>query len=324
MLPLVIVNPTSAGGATRAHWPGMAADLRTHFGPYECVFTARGGDARAIAARETRAGRELIVACGGDGTINETVNGIVEAGAGTTELGVLPSGTGGDFRRTLGIPPQTAEAARALRNGRTRRIDVGRMTYGARGIGELETAASEALTRYFVNVVSFGMGGEVVRRVKDNSATKIHGETSRLFGGKVSFAVAALETTLTFAGVDLWIKIEDKNERRLRVANLSIANARYIGGGMKMAPQAALDDGLFDIVAVGDIGARKILANAYKLYRGSHLDIERVHHTRARSLIVRAVESEAKVTAEVDGELIGHTPARFDVLPLALRVRCPA
>ncbi|HEX9917563.1 MAG TPA: acylglycerol kinase family protein, partial [Pyrinomonadaceae bacterium] len=97
-LPLVIVNPASAGGATGRAWPRLASDLRAHFGAFNCTFTERAGDAAVIARREARAGRNLIIACGGDGTISEVANGILESGA-DAELGMLPSGTGGDFRR---------------------------------------------------------------------------------------------------------------------------------------------------------------------------------------------------------------------------------
>src|SRR5215218_4315045 len=131
-LPLVIVNPASAGGATGRAWASLASELRTHFGAFAVEFTGRGGDAAEIALRGARAGR-LVIACGGDGTISEVANGILRSGAGA-ELGVLPSGTGGDFRRTLGVPSRAADAARALREGETRALDAGRVTYAnARG-----------------------------------------------------------------------------------------------------------------------------------------------------------------------------------------------
>ena len=111
-LPLIIVNPASAGGATGDAWPGVASDVRRHFGPFEVAFTRAGGEAADIAERESRAGRRFVIACGGDGTVSEVANGILRAGAGA-ELGLLPSGTGGDFRRTIGIPARTADASRA-------------------------------------------------------------------------------------------------------------------------------------------------------------------------------------------------------------------
>src|SRR6266851_6282513 len=127
-LPLVIVNPASADGATRDAWPKIASDLRTHFGPFTVAFTEGISHGRGLAADAAKQGTRLIIACGGDGTISEVVNGILESNQ-ETELGVLTSGTGGDFRRTLRMPNNVAAAARALRNGRTRVIDAGRVTF---------------------------------------------------------------------------------------------------------------------------------------------------------------------------------------------------
>ncbi|MDX6290917.1 MAG: hypothetical protein QOH42_2716, partial [Blastocatellia bacterium] len=147
-LPLVIVNPASADGATREVWPKFASDLRTHFGPFTVVFTEGVGHGRGLAAEAAQQGAKLIIACGGDGTISEVANGILDANK-ETELGILPGGTGSDFRRSLHMPTNTAAAARALRDGRTRLIDVARVAFINDG-GERET-------RFFVNVASFGM-----------------------------------------------------------------------------------------------------------------------------------------------------------------------
>src|SRR6266404_1422877 len=127
-LPLVIVNPASADGATRDVWPKFASDLRTHFGPFTVVFTEGTGHGRALAAAAAKQGTKLIIACGGDGTISEVANGILESNQ-ETELGILPGGTGSDFRRSLRMPTNTAAAARALRDGRARTIDVARVAF---------------------------------------------------------------------------------------------------------------------------------------------------------------------------------------------------
>ena len=156
-LPLVIVNPKSASGATRANWSAIASDLRTHFGPFAVAFTKSAGDGIDLSRRAAESGRKFIIACGGDGTINEVANGILQAGA-DTELGVFPSGTGGDFRRTIGMPQSTRDAARALRTGRTEIIDVGRVTF--------VDHAGENASRYFLNVSSLGRAGALIERGK--------------------------------------------------------------------------------------------------------------------------------------------------------------
>jgi diacylglycerol kinase (ATP) len=310
-LPLIIVNPASAGGSTGRAWPGAASAVRQHFGPFEVAFTKRSGEAVEIAGRAAQAGRRLVVACGGDGTINEVANGLLRAGS-ETELGILPSGTGGDFRRTLGVPARTADAARALREGETRVMDAGRVTY-TNGRGEEES-------RFFVNVASFGMGGDVIRRVKSRAG--LPAGAARLLGGRLSFAAAALQAAVTFEKPSVRVSLDGGAAARITVANFCVANARYFGGGMKIAPNAKVDDGRFDVVAVGDVSALNMLANSYRLYLGTHLGMQEVRHALARRVRAESASGEA-VKLELDGELAGRLPADFEILPAALRVRCP-
>jgi YegS/Rv2252/BmrU family lipid kinase len=294
-------------------WPSIASDLRTHFGPFNCAFTERAGEGRLLAARAASEGRPLVIACGGDGTINEVANGILEAG-GRCELGILPSGTGGDFRRTLGIPTRTADAARVLRVGSTRMMDAGHVSY--------VNHKGEAETRYFLGVASFGMSPEVIERVKESGPSWLPAKSARRLSGRVSFAIATLQTTLSSPPTTVAIQLDEHPERRLTVANLCVANARYFGGGMKVAPRAIIDDGLFDIISIGDLGALKILTNAPQLYLGTHLGMEQVHHALAARVEARPASKEMRVAIEVDGELPGYLPATFEILPSALRVRC--
>ncbi|MBV8859236.1 MAG: diacylglycerol kinase family lipid kinase [Acidobacteria bacterium] len=310
-LPLIIVNPASASGATGRAWPGVASAVRQHFGPFEVALTKRPGEAVEIAERAAREGRRLIIACGGDGTVNEVANGLLRAES-ETELGILPSGTGGDFRRTLGVPVRAADAARALREGETRLMDAGRVTF-LDGRGEEES-------RFFVNVASFGMGGDVIRRVKSREG--LPAGAARLLGGRLSFAAAALQAAVTFEKPLVRVSLDGGAASQLHVANFCVANARYFGGGMKIAPNAKVDDGRFDVVAVGDVSALTVLANSYKLYLGTHLGMQEVRHAHATR--VRAESADGSpVKLEVDGELAGRLPAEFEILPAALRVRCP-
>ncbi|MBV9924979.1 MAG: diacylglycerol kinase family lipid kinase [Acidobacteria bacterium] len=310
-LPLIIVNPASASGATGRAWPGVASAVRQHFGPFEVAFTKRSGEAVELAEREARGGRRLVIACGGDGTVNEVANGLLRADS-ETELGILPSGTGGDFRRTLDIPLRTADAARALREGGTRVMDVGRVTFlNERG---------EEESRFFVNVASFGMGGDVIKRVKSREG--LPAGAARLLGGRLSFAAAALQAAATFEKPLVRVSLDGGAQSQLSVANFCVANARYFGGGMKIAPNALVDDGRFDVVAVGDVSALTVLANSYKLYLGTHLGMQQVHHAHATRVTASSADGSL-VKLEVDGELAGRLPASFELLPGALRVRCP-
>ncbi len=314
-LPLVLVNPTSAGGATGAAWARTASDLRAHFGAFNCAFTRQQGDGRKFAFEAARAGRKLIIACGGDGTISEVANGIIESGC-EAELGILPSGTGGDFRRTLNIPTRTADAARSLREGATRKIDVVRVTH--------RDHEDEEVVRYSINVASFGMSERVVERVKRKGSAWVGANNSPLLGGQASFADAALRAALVFEKPTVRVAIDEQRERQLTLTSLCIANARYFGGGMKIAPEAKLTDGLLDVIHIGDLSKITILANAYRLYLGTHLGMQQVHHTRARRITARAADATVKVKIEVDGESIGSLPATFEIVPQVLRIRIPS
>ena len=310
-LPLIIVNPASASGATGKAWPGVASVVRQHFGPFEAALTKRAGEAVEIAEREARAGRRFVIACGGDGTVNEVVNGLLRAES-ETELGILPSGTGGDFRRTLDIPRRTADAARALREGETRVMDAGRVTFtNERGVEE---------SRFFANVASVGMGGDVIKRLKSREG--LPAGAARLLGGRLSFAAAALQAAVTFEKPLVRVSLDGGAASHITVANFCVANARYFGGGMKIAPNAKLDDGRFDVVAVGDVSALTVLANSYRLYLGTHLGMQEVRHALARRVSASSADGSV-VKLEVDGELAGRLPAEFELLPRALGVRCP-
>ena len=296
-MSVVIVNPLSAGGGTGEAWPQIASDLRSQFGSFEAVFTKQRGDAATLASEAARKGAQLIIACGGDGTISEVANGILASGK-DAELGILPSGTGGDFRRTLEIPSRARDAARVLRKGRSVRIDVGRVSY-------TDENGADA-TRYFVGVASCGMSTKVIERVKAD---------------EVSFVSALLKTAMRNAPVRLIIQLDDSHERHLVVSNLCIANARYFGGGMKIAPDAKLTDGKLDVISIGDLSAMKLFTSAPRVYTGSHLSMPEVSHALARKITLRAADRAEEVALEVDGELPGRLPATFQIVPGALRVR---
>ena len=309
-LPLVIVNPTSASGTTGSAWPRIASDLSSQFGPFTNVFTSKRGDALNLAVQACRKGVTFIIACGGDGTISEVANGILNSGK-DVELGILPSGTGGDFRRTLEIPSQSRTAARILRTGRTRRIDVGRVSFVANN--------GEETTRYFLGVASCGLSTKVIERVKREGSNWL---PSNWLGGRASFGASLIQTAMRSEGTRIVVKLDESHERHLSVVNFCVANARYFGGGMKIAPSAKLVDGKFDVVSVGDLSALKIMTSAPRLYLGSHLSMSEVSHTLAKKVVVRAASRDKEIALEIDGELPGCLPATFQIVPQALRLRC--
>lgn len=312
-LPVVIINPSSASGSTAEAWPAIASDLSSEFGPFQTAFTKFRGDAAALANEAARKGAKLIIACGGDGTVSEVANGILSSGK-DAELGILPSGTGGDFRRSLDIPTQARAAARILREGRARRIDVGRISF-------IDHRGADAM-RYFVGVASCGMSTKVIERVKAGGPDWLPANTPKWLGGRISFGASLLQTAVRTEATRLLVQLDDLGERQLLVVNLCVANARYFGGGMKIAPDAKLADGKFDVVSIGDLGAMKIFTSAPRVYRGSHLSLPEVSHATARKVTIRPAERDAHIDLEVDGELPGRLPATFQIIPEALSVRC--
>lgn len=311
-IPLIIVNPKSASGSTREKWSLTASELRSHFGPFSVAFTKSQGDGAVLAERAAKAGRKFIIACGGDGTINEVANGIIRSGR-DAELGVLPSGTGGDFRRALGLPLSNREAAVALRTGKTETMDIGKVTFVS---NEGETAS-----RYFLNIASVGLAASVIKRVKSASIfdwVPIDGVR-----GKANFAVSALQEVIDAHAVTVRVRIDGGGEHSLQTICLCVANSRFFGGGMMIAPEAKVNDGFLDLVNVGDMTTAKILLNSLSLYRGTHLSLEEVQSKRIQKIEVDPLSSNADVLIETDGELPGRLPAKFEIVPAALRIRVP-
>ena len=310
-IPLIIVNPKSASGATENRWARIAADWAQFYGAFNVDFTQYRGHAVELAKQAAKDGREFIVACGGDGTINEVANGIMESGM-EAELGVLPMGTGGDFRRTLGMPSTIRRASEELKNGVTKRIDVGKVTFVNH-----QNATEE---RYFLNIASVGIGASIIERVK--SGGKMGWLAFDSLRGKASFAYSTLQEVLNLNARTIRVRFDDESVKALQTIVFCVANARYFGGGMKIAPDAVIDDGLFDVVNIGDIKTAKIVLNVGKLYRGTHYSLDEVKHTTARRIEVSAFGGE-EIHLETDGELPGKLPAVFEILPGALKVRVP-
>ena len=311
-LPLVIVNPKSASGSTRDKWSATASDLRAHFGAFSVAFTKGPGDGIDLAERAAKSGCKFIIACGGDGTINEIANGIIYSGE-DVELGVLPSGTGGDFRRTLGMPLGNRDAAVALRDGVTKTIDAGKVTFLDHD--------GKAVSRYFLNVSSVGLAADVIRRVK--SAKVFNWLPISSIRGKANFAVSALQEVLDIDPSVVRVRFDDGDEHTLQTIAFCIANSRFFGGGMMIAPDAKIDDGLLDVVNIGDISTAKILLNGYKLYRGTHNRLDEVQSRLARKVGISAADPSIEIHIETDGELPGRLPATYEIVPSAIKVRVP-
>lgn len=302
-MAVFIVNPRSAHGTTRARWPALEAYLRDLGMAGQTYYTACPDDARRLTVEALRAGTRLVVAVGGDGTINEVVNGFFDPAApapGEAELGILPCGTGGDLIRTLGISRNPYHAAEQLLKGNTRRLDVGRARF---------QAAGKQVERYFINIAEAGLGGAVADRVN---------RASKKLGGFASFLAGTLAAFATYQPCQMTIGVDGAPPRSLRAWNVVVGNGRYFGGGMHILPGAQPDDGWFDVMVVGDVPRSALFANVVSIYRGTHLHQAGVEHFRAREVTVDATEP---LLLDLDGEQPGCSPVTFQVVPGALSVR---
>jgi YegS/Rv2252/BmrU family lipid kinase len=257
-----------------------------------------------LAHEAASAGRSLVVAFGGDGTISEVTDGIVAAGTVSTALGIIPRGTGGDFRRLLALPQDVAGAARHLRQAQSHAIDVGRATY--------TTATGEKRSRHFINLASFGFSAVIARKANDSH---------KRLGAKLAYIGAAMSTLTSYENVEVMIRVDGGEAQRRTVLMAAIGNGSFAGGGMKVCPQSVLDDGLLDLVVIGDYGRFEVMRKISKVYSGAHLELEHVSSTKARTIEVTPVEGSPPIPIELDGETPGYLPATFEVVPRAITLR---
>jgi diacylglycerol kinase (ATP) len=233
--------------------------------------------------------------------VNEVVNGL--AGAERTELAVIPRGTGGDFVRTFSIPSKLEDAVRVALAGKTRTIDLGRAAYRSRG--------GEPGESYFANIASAGMSGAVAKRT--NEATRAP------LGGKAAYLWSTLAVFAGWRNTEIRVTV-DAETRSGPMFDVIVANCRYLAGGMKIAPEAEPDDGLFDVLLIGDISKLDLALTMPKIYRGTHLPHPKAELLRGATVVV---EAHQPLPVELDGEQPGTTPVRFDVVPAALRLHVP-
>jgi len=303
--PHLIVNPMSANGRTGRHFDRIAAAVRAALGDFEWAFTRRRGDGAVLARQAVGGGSRLVVAVGGDGTASEVVDGLAEAARPEVSFGFIPRGTGGDLRRSIGTPSDTRRAAQVLAGGGERICDLGRVEF----VGH----DGRPQVRHFANVAGFGVDGRVVEKVEG---------TTKSLGGKVSFQLGAARALLGWADQPVRWRVDGGPWQEERITCIAVCNGRYFGGGMMVAPEASIDDGLFDVTVWKGLGIKDFVLRRHMLYDGSHVRLP-----NTRTLRARVVEAEpvggARVLLDVDGEGPGSLPARFTLLPAALRLKVP-
>jgi YegS/Rv2252/BmrU family lipid kinase len=297
-----IVNPSAGNGTTGKKWSLIEKLARDKLGVFDYHLTNGPGNAMELTRLAFLRDSDLVICVGGDGTFNEVINGYMDGDTPFkhgVSLGYIPNGTGLDFSKTILIPQKPEDALDMIKNCLTPRlIDLGRITY--------QDHSGALSNRYFHNIVSFGLGGETVNRVN---------RSSKLFGGFLTFIWATLVSLLTYKSKRMHITIDSGAHIDVKSLHVAVANGQFQGGGMRIAPQAKMDDGILNTTIIGDLSLLKILLNLYKLYNGKIFTVKNI-----TSLTGKRIEaySDKKVLIDVDGEQLGSLPITIDVVPGAL------
>jgi YegS/Rv2252/BmrU family lipid kinase len=304
MRTFLVVNPRSGNGDTGRRWPDILQTACSTMGEVGSAFTESPLHAAKLTAKALADGYQCIVAVGGDGTLNEVVNGFfqVQGGppAGAT-LAIIPRGTGGDFRRTFGWSTSLRSACARIHAGQTRPLDVGRVSF--------LDAEGKAQQRYFVNVVSFGVSGQVDREVN---------RASKGLGGQVTFFLASVKAMWRFRDQRVRLRADGGKWEELSITTVAVANCQYFGGGMRVAPTADPGDGQFDVTVWSGYTLKDFALQSRRIYDGTHVALAGTRTFRARTL---EAESEEEVLLDVDGEQPGRLPVKVELLPSALRLQ---
>ncbi len=297
MKGLIVANPKAGAGAVGRNWDRLARQVHASFGAYlDVAFTQKPGDATRLTHDAIADGAERIVAVGGDGTVNECVNGFASHGEDVdAQLAIFPAGTGGDLARSIGMAKGTLDCSERV-------VDIGRVSCVGRDGGQSQ--------RYFLNVASMGSSGLIVDKVN---------QTSKRFGAKASFLLGTVKGLALYKNQRVRLRVDESYDGEVLVNTVAVANARYFGGGMMIAPDARMSDGKLDVIVVGDVGLGFFVRHSAHLYAGTHTTLPPVKVLRGTRIVVEPLDA-APMLVETDGEQPGRGPATFDVVPKGLRL----
>jgi diacylglycerol kinase (ATP) len=301
---LFIINPASARGTTLRTWTSVAKRLPDV--EVDEHVTTRAGEATEVTRQALLAGVNRVIAVGGDGTLNEVANGYFDewgrAINDAVSIGLLASGTGSDFQRSLRISKR-GDLIETLLNGESRLIDAAH--------AEFRDAHGEPVSRFFINVASFGLGGDVSALVN-----RWRNSLPRWIGGRARFSAAAIAALKQYKNVPVSIRLDGDRVLDINSNLIIAANGRFGGGGMMLAPHAELDDGLLDVIVTDGATRWDVIKELPRIQRGAHLRNPKVSAHRVREL---SIISEEPLAIDLDGELVGYTNAHIKMLPSAIR-----
>ena len=309
MKSFFVVNPSAGQGRLKSAWPQLLSTLSAKLGKPEHQFTQKPGDAVLITRRAIKKGFDLIVSVGGDGTLNECVNGFFRGEKRVENpplLGVLPFGRGSDFARCLGIPLKPEKALERLKGRGSRPVDVGRIV--------CRTKSGDKVLRYFINIADVGLVANVVNESRGSP---------RLFGSKAAYLYGTFMSLVGFRSQ--WVKFSAARRKppvgAKQVFNIVVASGRTFGSGMRVAPRANPSDGLFDILLVEKMSPLRLLMNVPKLYRRDPAALAGLESFRTDRLTVVPHGGGDPLLVEADGDTIGQIPATFEIIPRAIRFK---
>jgi YegS/Rv2252/BmrU family lipid kinase len=299
---IAIINLAAGGGKTKKDWPKIEKILRKEGIRFEPFFTDRRLHASIIARNKIKEGYSKIIVVGGDGTMNEVINGVfAQERIHTTEvmLGMISVGTGNDWARMFNIPADYEGAVRTIKEQKTFIQDAGLVTYRKNG---------KAWNRYFINIAGLGFGARVVER---SNRMKDKGKS-----GPTLYFYNIFLSLIRYKSKKAAIEIDGTTFTR-KVFSLNVGIGKYNGGGMIQVPHAIADDGLYSITLIKKMGKLNVLANVKRLYNGSIVQHSRVETYMARTL---QIDGSTPLHLETDGETLGHGPVSFRIIPKSVRI----
>ena len=303
----IIVNPASGNRNTLRRWPEVSARIHELFKiPVEAEFTLGPGSGMTIARRALKSGATNIIVIGGDGTVSEALNGFFykyKSINPNATLSFLASGTGSDLSRSFDIPNDLDEALIQIRDGKSKKVDVGKVS--------CKNENGRAINRYFLNMASFGIGGNVALGSNRFPILKA-------FGGRVSFYIHSFTAMLGYKNLAMKISVDGKDPIITKVRNAAVANGKFQGGGMYIAPFANISDGKLDLTILGDLSFLATISLTNHIYKKKAIDHPKIRYSSGKLI---EVECEKPISIDVDGEEFGNLPATFQVLPKAVKIK---
>lgn len=298
-----IVNPVSSGKKTLKEWPVYEKQLKEKGFKFDWIFTEYPEHATIITREVVKSGYDLIVSVGGDGTMNEIVNGFFENGNiinAEVKLAVFARGTGCDFIRSFAIKRGFENFVKVLEKNEVQKLDVGKVNF--------LHASGQIVTKYFLNISDVGLGGETTRRVN---------KTKKHLKGFLAFLIGAMLTILRYRNKTIKLEIDGEIVKNEKINSVIVANAKYFGGGMYISPNSEVNDGLLDIIVIGDFKTLELIRDFHLIYNGKHLGHQKICHYKAKKV---KITSETVALLEFDGEQQGTTPAEFEIIRQAVKV----